>query len=682
MFRIHFFHRWAQFSLIFLFLLFTFSSVASAQSPSNHYTLLINQVRGGECCSAGGLNELRTQIETSQRLELPTTFTVRYDTLRDASYLSLLSQAKQSGAELGGFLEITPQLASDSGVPYTGTSENWYEAQHVYLIGYSPENRIKILDTYMSAFYKAFGTYPKTTTAWIIDTPSLQYLHEKYGVEVHQITREQWGTDSYTMWGGPPHFPYFPSEKWAFMPAQTPSDSMPIIVRQTISDPVWNYGDTTNSYTSQPNDYGIKNRGFDYFLHLFHQAHNQNSQPFTFALLGLENSMPEADQTEYVRQLETVKHWSEKSENTVVTGQEFGAIMLQSELEPITIHRGNDIEQGPENQAWWITTPQYRARLRYNAGTLYLSDLRLYDTQALDPYTTRIAEKLAYWVTPFVLDGARFWQNDPIAAFHRPHTDQLTPRKKEFDLPSRIVLAESLSSDHITLQQSPNKSWYVLVNDKKLISFDTDHWTVFQPTTSYLQPLKELLTNWQWTDKNGTFTWGFTPTKENNTNTTHWYAFTQPNSLEQERENRYPYLYPEVRERALDLQKTYLLVTNAFAQAGRNPIRLAFFPRDSYDYPTYISQNPTVTVDSDSVNIEITTPSGQDGLVFIDLTSGQIQKTTVQIQYQDYTSTHTVTFAPNCKQSWKLCLQNPHYWWWYLQNWSGDAYRQWQEKQI
>jgi len=676
---LHFFHRVHTLTLIFLFLfIFWPTSSVFALEPTHHYTVIVNQVRGNECCSDGGVAELRAQIEAGQQNGVPLTFSVRYDALNTPQYITALQEAQNLGMEIGAFLEITPQLALDSGVEYSGSEANWYEAQHVYLVGYAPEDRIKIIDTYMARFKDAFSTYPSTTNSWIIDTPSLQYLKTEYGVTIHEITREQWGTDSYTMWGGPPHFPYFPSEKWAFIPAASPSARMPLIMRQTISDPVWNYGDTTNSHTSQPNDYRLADRGFDYFVHLFNQAHNQTSQPFTFALLGLENSMPEIDQNEFRKQLEYAGEWNKKSGNTALTASEFARIMNRTELTPITIHRGNDFTESSANQAWWITTPAYRARLRYSNTTLYLSDLRVYDPQIVDPYTTRIAEKLAYWVTPFILDGARFWETDPINAFHRPHTDQLAPRDEKFGVPTHITLARNISADDFEL--SPNTAsndWELRVESQVIARFAPDHFSITNEFKSATRPLKTLIDTWRWKDISGNFVWGFASTSQSTM--LEWFPFIHSAGLEQEREERYPFIFPELKARPLDLNKTTTFVTNKFAQAGRNPIRLAFFPQDMYGYPTIITELPTITVDSESVNIELTQPSSQDGLVFIDLTSGEVQQTIVTITYQDYTSTDTVIFAPNCKTNARLCFQKPHYWWWYLRNWSDDKFRQWQE---
>jgi hypothetical protein len=58
-------------------------------------------------------------------------------------------------------------------------------------------------------------------------------------------------------------------------------------------------GDDSSSFTSQPNDYALRKADFSYFEHLFLQAHSQNSNQDTFALIGLENSMPSEVQTEF-----------------------------------------------------------------------------------------------------------------------------------------------------------------------------------------------------------------------------------------------------------------------------------------------------------------------------------------------------------------------------------------------
>jgi hypothetical protein len=112
------------------------------------------------------MSNLKLQIETALKLQLPTTFTLRYDVLKNQSFLNLIKNYQNNpNLEWGGFLEITPELAKDAGVQYKGDGSNWYEAQFVYLIGYNQEERQKILETYMNKFKTIFGDYPKTTTA-------------------------------------------------------------------------------------------------------------------------------------------------------------------------------------------------------------------------------------------------------------------------------------------------------------------------------------------------------------------------------------------------------------------------------------------------------------------------------------------------------------------------------------
>ena len=56
----------------------------------------------------------------------------------------------------------------------------------------------KIADYLFATFFEKFSYYPAVTSAWMIDTETLNYIHKEYGVKIQQITREQYGTDSYT----------------------------------------------------------------------------------------------------------------------------------------------------------------------------------------------------------------------------------------------------------------------------------------------------------------------------------------------------------------------------------------------------------------------------------------------------------------------------------------------------
>jgi hypothetical protein len=324
------------------------------------YILFVNQVRGEECCDQGQVEALNQQIKTFESRQLPATFAFRFDALTP-KFLNTLKESHVNH-EVAAFLEITPSLALAAQVNYQGDNSNWYRAKHSYLIGYSPDDRVKLLDTYMARFFSEIGAYPKTTVAWMIDPASLHYLSEKYGVTAHEITREQWGTDSYTLHGGPPHYPYFPSKNWALVPGDTES-SMPLIFRQTVSDPLRNYGDFTSAFTSQPNDYLSGSNDFKYFKSLIEQTLEQPGNEYAIAVLGLENSMDSEFQNEYFKQIVHIKELALHDERIkIVTANNLRDLVSENSS---SILSGRDLLNNSKEKTWWITTNTYR--LRYQA---------------------------------------------------------------------------------------------------------------------------------------------------------------------------------------------------------------------------------------------------------------------------------------------------------------------------
>ncbi|MFH0773831.1 MAG: hypothetical protein V1922_05990 [bacterium] len=362
----------------------------------NAEIVFINQVRGLECCQKGSLEFTRQQLELFKKYKFAATFVLRYDALIDNAFINLFKSYAKNRFDYGIFFEITPRLAKDAGVAYKGSQERWYRASYAYLVGYSQEDRKKLIDTVMTQFKREFGSYPKTTSGWMIDTFSANYLSNTYGVTTHEITREQWGTDGYALYGGSVPSLYNPSKEWVFIPAQSTTDSLPLrILRQTVSDPVRNYGDLTSGYTSQPNDYG-RTKSFDYFKHLLGQV-EQSSQPI--AILGLENSLEKKYQDIYEKQIAYVGRVIDK--NNIIFPREIGNIKKQNFV------FGTDFEN-KKYSAYWIQTTGYRARIIVKDDYVQLTDLRIYAETMKDPYfSTPSGEKTAFWEAPYVFDSSK-----------------------------------------------------------------------------------------------------------------------------------------------------------------------------------------------------------------------------------------------------------------------------------
>ena len=384
--------------LCFFVSLFLYASPVSATiTPSALVT--INQVRGEECCGKGSLANLELQLKTTSRLGLPATYAVRYDALTSVAYVQLLKKYKAAYPELidiGIMIEIVPSLAEDAGVSYRGTNETWYQAHHAYTIG-----------------------YPKQ--------------------------REQWGTDSYTLYGGPPHYPYPASKNWLMVPDFSTPDPV-WIVRQTVTDPIYNYGDVSSAYTSQPNDYARDGKNIEYFKKLITQAFDIRVNPLGFACIGLENSMDTAFQQEYVKQLEWVAEQYEQVRLMVTPVSVLSAVFRDH---PVTSYTG----ASDTIRASWITSPTYRIRIVRNGGETAITDIRVYSPVLTDPYNEVVAKHEGYWIVPFLLDGSR-WHDTPYHTY-TVNTHEFIPVYYDISYGStRIVLDTAKSPPTYKIAQT------------------------------------------------------------------------------------------------------------------------------------------------------------------------------------------------------------------------------------
>ncbi|NCN87792.1 MAG: hypothetical protein GW941_02760, partial [Candidatus Pacebacteria bacterium] len=393
-------------AILLSFLCFLFLSGNNVQAKELTQVIFINHVRGEECCDIGNLDNFKLQLQTFSDLETPAFFALRYDSLIDPSYIKVINQYKDNDLfQFGIMLEITPDLAEKSFVEYKDSPENWFQAQNAFLIGYDPDDRLALIDSIIKSYNNIFKVNPTFSTAWQVDTDSLNYLQKEYQLQMHQIAREQWGLDSYTLDGGPPHYPYLASKQWFFTPDFSDHDNL-LIIRHTIDDSLYTYGDDTSSFTSQPNDYSIDNKDFGYFERLLDQVLNQ-SQQLGFANLGLENSMDEKYQKEYFKQIEKIAEFTDQNKVEVVNDLKILKSHYQSEN--ITIHQGSDLISGTDNQIYWVTTPKYRLRIRFQGSRVTITDLRVYNPYLEDPYRNQPAQNKGYLISPYLInDGIDF----------------------------------------------------------------------------------------------------------------------------------------------------------------------------------------------------------------------------------------------------------------------------------
>jgi hypothetical protein len=182
------------------------------------------------------------QIKTMKKHRLKGTFLLQYDALIDPRYQKLLKGLPAEMFEIGAWWEIPQPLVEKSGYRWRGRFPWDWHADVGFATGYSPKEREKLTDTYMTDFKRIFGTYPKSVGSWFIDAHTLQYMHDRYGIVASCNCKDQIGTDGYTLWGGYWNQGYYPSKKNAYMPAQNAENQIPVpIFRMLGSDPIHQY---------------------------------------------------------------------------------------------------------------------------------------------------------------------------------------------------------------------------------------------------------------------------------------------------------------------------------------------------------------------------------------------------------------------------------------------------------
>lgn len=284
---------------ISFFLFFTFFLLLSVKNVSGieSFVNIVNPVRGNELSDPGNpffLEGVEILLSPLNQNKIPATWLLRYDVFSNFEGINFFKKLtiERPGDELGIFLEITPQLAKSAGVNYPEGGVFWHDANKIFLSGYKPEERIKLIDASFGKFKEFFGFYPKSVGAWHIDAYSAGYMQEKYKVSGILICADQFGTDGYQIWGGWWGVPYYPSKYNILMPAQTKKNKVDAVVFWWAArDPVLGYGGSVmeSTYSVQANDYIGHGLDIDYFRQLLDTYLYGEKNEFGQITIGLEN---------------------------------------------------------------------------------------------------------------------------------------------------------------------------------------------------------------------------------------------------------------------------------------------------------------------------------------------------------------------------------------------------------
>lgn len=385
------------------FLVLFLPQTVSAQSCDNRYVTFVNPVRGRDLWLDRSLKPLQDQYNALNEYHFPATWLLQYDALKDRQILSQLKQFDGS-QEFGVFLEISSNLATQARVIYPYNAA-WFSPQAVFLSGYSESERIKLIDKLFADFKGEFGYFPKSVGAWWVDSYSLNYMREKYGVVTAMIVADQKTTDNYGVWGQWWGMPYYPDKANILTPASSLKNKQNVaIIQWAQRDPILGYGSGHSSlYSLQANDYKQVGKDTDYFKEIS-SVYLDCQNPLGQITVGLETGMESIDFLgEYKNQLTALNGMDVKA----VTMSEFAGKFTQVYPDFPT---SNKLRY---KNTEWILSPQSRDNIQLSDKINYYPDAAFKDyflpdktgflNRQLDKFTSKSSKPYVPWFFAVIL---------------------------------------------------------------------------------------------------------------------------------------------------------------------------------------------------------------------------------------------------------------------------------------
>ena len=339
---------------------------------------------------------IRRQIITVKQYGFPGTYALKYDALMDYRYQELMKQYLDEGDELSAWWEITRELCERSGVPFrSNPREEVYDdrVNSAYSIGYTPEERKKLVDGYMEDFFRVFGKYPQSMGSWVLDSVTMAYAAERYGVCACAICRDQMGVDGFTLWGGFPNGAYYPSKYNENIPAQTPANQIPIPVFRLLGpDPIYNFESDVRDglqgvFTLEPA--WVVGRDPVWFRWMFDCLAEEDTLGLAYAHVGQENNfLWENIRAGFAPQLDALRQLAGEGRLRVETMADTARWFREKYrvTPPTTFQASHDWDRERELNCHWYACSNYRAGLLGEAGTLRIRDLFVYNDQYASRY--------------------------------------------------------------------------------------------------------------------------------------------------------------------------------------------------------------------------------------------------------------------------------------------------------
>jgi alpha-L-fucosidase len=363
------------------------------------------------------------QINILKKHRLKATFLLQYDALIDARYQKLLKGMPEEMFEIGAWWEIPQPLVEKSGFTWRGRYPWDWHADVGFATGYSPDEREKLVETYMADFKRIFGRYPKSVGSWFIDAHTLNYMHDRYGIVASCNCKDQIGTDGYTLWGGYWSQAYYPSRENAYMPAQNVRNQIPVpVFRMLGSDPIHQYdsglGTDRQRVISLEPVYERGGGDAEWCRWYFDAFVEGEALGFAYTQTGQENSFTWKRMGKgYAIQMRMLAELLEEGKVAAQTLGETGAWFKERYriTPPTSVTALNDHSE-KNLKTVWFNSRFFRANLLWDQGTMRFRDIHLFDESVASDYLTeRGTSSQCFYSTLPVVDGFSWSSSETVA---------------------------------------------------------------------------------------------------------------------------------------------------------------------------------------------------------------------------------------------------------------------------
>ena len=363
------------------------------------------------------------QVELLKQYHLKGTFLLQYDALMDSRYQKLMRGLPKDEFEIGAWWEIPQPLVEHAGLHWRGKYSWDWRANIGFSTGYTPAERIKLIDTYMKDFKTTFGYYPASVSSWFIDAYSLNYMYQKYHIVASGNCKDQYGTDGYTLWGGYWNGAYYPSKLNAYMPAQNKAKQIPVpVFRMLGSDPVRQYdnglGNERQGVVTLEPVYPFGGGDSAWVHWFFQQMIDGEPLAFAYTQAGQENSFTwKAMQHGFEIQMPLIAQLRDEHKIVVQTLGESGKWFSEHyKVTPPTAVTVNKDVEGSNKKTVWYDSRFYRMNFLWEDGGLRIRDIHLFNENFPSLYETKPAteNECKFFTLPFV-DGY-LWSDSSLFA--------------------------------------------------------------------------------------------------------------------------------------------------------------------------------------------------------------------------------------------------------------------------